>query len=129
MYSGGCFSSICVGGCVFPAFVIQNLWVCSVVSLQEMYSGGCFSSICVGGCVFPAFVIQKLSSLPARNVQRKLLQQYWCGGCVFPAFVFQNLWVCSVVSLQEMYSVGCLQQYMCVWLCFLLCFRICGCAE
>ena len=24
----GCFSSICVGGCVFPAFVIQNLWMC-----------------------------------------------------------------------------------------------------
>ena len=87
MYSGGCFSSICVGGCVFPAFVIQNLWVCSVASLQEMYSGGCFSSICGGGFLL----------------------------CV-SSFVIQNLWVCSVASLQEIYSVYLLQQYMCVWL-------------
>ena len=47
-------------GCVFLAFVIQNLWVCSIVSLQEIYSVGCFNSIFVGGCVFPAFVIQSL---------------------------------------------------------------------
>ena len=35
MYSVGYFSSICLGGCVFPALVIQNLWVCTIASLQE----------------------------------------------------------------------------------------------
>ena len=51
MYSVRCCTSVCVGGCVFPAFVIHNLWVCTVASLEEMYSVGCFATICVGGCV------------------------------------------------------------------------------
>ena len=87
MYSVPYCSSICVCGWVFPAFVIQNLWVCSVASLQEMYSGGCYSSICVGGCVFLAFVIQNLwvctiaslQECATRNVQHKLLHQCMCG--------------------------------------------------
>ena len=52
MYSVGCLSIIYVGGCVFPTFVIQNLWVCSVVSLQEMHSVGCCNQyMCVELCV------------------------------------------------------------------------------
>ena len=38
---------------MFPAFVIQNLWVCSVDSLEEMYRIDSCTSICVDGCVFP----------------------------------------------------------------------------
>ena len=90
MYGVRCYSSICVCGWVFPAFIIQNLWVCSVASLQEMYNAGYFSSICVGDCVFLAFVIQNLwvctvallQECAARNVQHRLLQQSMCGGAV-----------------------------------------------
>ena len=39
-----CCTSVCVGGRVFLALAIQNLWVSSVASLQEMYSVGCCTS-------------------------------------------------------------------------------------
>ena len=101
MYSVRCCSSICVCGWVFPASVIQNLWVCSVASLQEIYSVRCCTSICVCGCVFPAFVIQNLwactvaflQECAARNVQHRLLHQYMCG------------WLC-VSCLRNSESVG-----------------------
>ena len=109
MYSVRCCTSVCVGACVFPSFVIHNLWVCTVASLEEMYSVGCFTTICVGGCMFPALVSQNLwvcidiynvySSLAARMCSKKCAAQaasavYVGGGCVFPAFIIQNLWVC-----------------------------------
>ena len=87
MYSVGCFSSKCVGGCVFPAFVIQNLSdVLSSLAgrnvqrrlLQQYMCGG----LCVS-CLRNPESVDVLSSLAARNVQRRLLQQYMCGGlCV-----------------------------------------------
>ena len=80
---------------MFPAFVIQNLWVCSVASLQEMYSVGCFSSICVGGCVFPALVIQNLwvctivslQECAARNVAAQAVAPVyvWVAVCFLPS--------------------------------------------
>ena len=60
MCSGGYCTNIYVGDCVFPALVIQNLWVCLVASLQEMCNIDSRTSICVGGCVFLAFIIQNL---------------------------------------------------------------------
>ena len=86
MYSVHYCTSVCVGGCVFPAFVIQSLWVCWVASREEMYSVGCFSSICVGGCVFPVFIIQNLwvctlaslQECAARNELHRLLHQCMC---------------------------------------------------
>ena len=97
MYSVRCCTNVCVGGCVFPAFVIQNLWVCSAASLEEMYSVCCFRSICAGGlcvsCLHNSESVGVLSSLPARNVQRRLLQQHMCG------------WLC-VSCLRNPESVG-----------------------
>ena len=95
MYSVRCCTSVCVGGCVFPAFVIQSLWVCWVATLEEMYSVGCFSSICVWGYVFPTFVIHNLWVCTTALLEEK----YSIGCCtscvwgyVFPAFVIQHLW-------------------------------------
>ena len=90
MYSVCCCTSVCVGGCVFPALVIQNLWVCWVASLQEMYSIGCFSNICVGACVFPAFIIQNLWVCSVASLEE--MHSVGCcssicvGDCVFLAF-------------------------------------------
>ena len=92
MYSVGCFSSVCVGGCVFPAFVIQHLLVCTMPHYKKctVYA---VAPVYVWVVVcFPALVIQNLwvctdiynvySSLAARNVQHRLLQQYMSGGAV-----------------------------------------------
>ena len=91
MYGVGCFSSICVGGYVFPTLVIQNLWVCTIASLQECAARNelhrllhqCMCRwLCVSCLRNPEFV-DVLTSLTGRNVQRRLLQQYMCGGlCV-----------------------------------------------
>ena len=90
MCSTGCFSSICVGGCVFPTFIIQKLWVCRAASLEEMYSVGCCISICVWGYVFPTFVIQNLWVCTTASLEQKYsigccINCVW--GYVFPTFV------------------------------------------
>ena len=84
---------------MFPAFVIQNLWVCSVASLQEMYSVGVVLlqfSICAGRAdvYFCAFrnseSVGVHSSLPARNVASELAQAVapvyvWVAVCFLPS--------------------------------------------
>ena len=128
---------------MFPAFVIQNLCVCSVASLEEKYSIGCCISICVWGYVFPTFVIQNLWVCATASLEEK----YSIGCCtscvwgyVFPAFVIQHvmckaasleemynvgstnirMWVCTTASLEEMYSIGC-----CTSVCK-TCFGVCS---
>ena len=87
MCSIGCCTSVCVGGCVFPAFVIQNLWVCTVASLQECAARNELHRLlhqCMCGwrcvsCLRNSESMGVLSSLAGRNVQRRLLQQCMCG--------------------------------------------------
>ena len=78
MYSAGYFSSIYVGVCVFLAFIIQNLWVCTMASLQK--------------CA-------------ARNVQHKLLQQCMCGWLCVPCL--RNLEFVGVLSSLAGINVQC----------------------
>ena len=91
MYNVGCFSSICVGGYVFPSLVIQNLWVCTIASLQECAARNelhrllhqCMRRWLCVSCLRKSESVDVLSSLIGTNVQRRLLQQYMCGGlCV-----------------------------------------------
>ena len=76
---------------MFPALVIQNLWVCTIASLQECAARNELHRLlhqCMCGwlCVFCLRNSESagvLSSLARRNVERRLLQQCMCGGlCV-----------------------------------------------
>ena len=76
---------------MFPAFVIQNLWVCTIASLQECAGRNelhrllhqCMRGWLCVSCLCNSESVGVLSSFAARNVQRRLLQQYMCGGlCV-----------------------------------------------
>ena len=143
MYSVGCFSSICVGGCVFPASVIQNLWVCTIASLQECAVGNelhrllhqCMCGWLCVSCLRNSEFVRVLSNLTGRNVQRRLLQQYMCGGlCVSclgnPEFVgVHNSLPARMCSKNEVHRL--LHHCTCGWLC-VSCLRnseFVGCAE
>ena len=99
---------------MLPALVIQNLWVCTIASLQECAARNelhkllhqCMCGWLCVSCLRNSESVGVLSSLIGRNVQRRVFSSICVGGCVFAAFVIQNLWVCSVVSLQEMYNGG-----------------------
>ena len=115
VHSVGCFSSVCVGGCMFPAFVIQNLWVCTVALLQEcaarnvqrrllqQYMGG--GGLCVSH-IRNSQSVGVHNSLARRKVQHRLLHQLCVGLCV-SRLRNPTLVVCKAASLEEMYSVGC----------------------
>ena len=67
---------------MFLAFVIQNLWVCSSLPTRnvpaEAASAVFVGGLCVSLCNSESVGV--LSSLPARNLQCMLLQQYMCVG-------------------------------------------------
>ena len=76
---------------MFPALVIQNLWVCTIDSLQECVARNelyrllrqCICGWLCVSCLRNSEFVGVLSSLAGRNAQRRLLQQYVCGGlCV-----------------------------------------------
>ena len=92
------------GGCVFPAFIIQNLWVCWVASLEEMYSIGCCISICVSH-IRNSKSVGVHNNLAGRKVQHRLLHQLCVGLCV-SRLLNPTPVVCKAASLEEMYSVG-----------------------
>ena len=100
---------MCVGW-MFPAFVIQNLWVCTIALLEGMCSVGCCTNIFMCGGVFPIFGIQNLWVCSVASLQEMCSVGCCISSCVwgfvFPAFVIQNLWVCTTASLQEMCSIG-----------------------
>ena len=114
-------ASICVCGWMFPTFVIQNLWVHLVASLQEIYSVYYCNNICVCGWVFPAFVIQNLwvvhNNLAEKNVQHRLLRQYMYAWLDVSCLC--NSEYVGVLSSLPTRNVQCrlLHQYMYVGLC------------
>ena len=96
MYNVGCYA-VRMWGYVFPAFIIQHLWLSTIASLEEMYNVGCCTNIRMWVCTTTS------------------LEEMYSGGCcscirmqgyVFHAFIMQHMWAHTIASLEEMYSVG-----------------------
>ena len=110
-------------GWVFPAFVIQNLWVVhDSLAEKNVQRRLLHQYMCVGLCV-SSFVIQNLWVCTMASLEEMYSVGYCTSICVcgwmFPAFVIQNLWVCSVASLQKSTVYVVAVVYVCVAGCLL----------
>ena len=89
---------------MFPAFVIQNLWVCfsslPARNLAEATSAAFVWGVCRIIVLYVCLVWLWLQ----------------CCGWVFPAFVIQNLWVVHNSLAEKNVQHRLLHQYMYVWL-------------
>ena len=115
---------MCGGLCVSCLGNPKSVRVLSSLPVRNVQRTAACSSICVWGLCVSGLrnpeSVGVLSSLACKKCTAEVACSNVCGGglWMFLAFVIQNLWVCSVVSLQEMYNVSTACSSVCGgWLC------------